>query len=124
MLNLLHRKKNAEHKSSNRKHPFVQHYLKQAPIFHKLHQGDASKSDKLNTKKFGLTGGIIGALLVIITTIIMKFGFLLEYDSMILGAYHLIGYSLSWWGLVLGGIYGFIDGFILLWLFAWIYNKL
>lgn len=35
-----------------------------------------------------------------------------------------LGYSTSWLGSIIGLVYGFADGFISLFLLAWIYNKL
>ena len=84
----------------------------------------AEKFGKLNTLKFGLAGGIAAAICVAFTTILGIFGFFPEYNSLIVSIYGFLGYSISWLGVLLGAIYSFIDGFIFVGIFAWIYNKL
>jgi len=79
---------------------------------------------KLNAVKFGLAGGIVTAVCVIVTTIAGIYGYFLEYNSLVVSIYGFLGYSLSWLGVFLGAVYSFIDGFVLTWLFAWVYNKL
>jgi len=79
---------------------------------------------KLNTFKFGLAGGITVAICIAFTTILGIYGFFPEYNNLILSLYGFLGYSLSGLGVLLGAIYGFIDGFLLTVIFAWIYNKL
>lgn len=82
------------------------------------------KGMKLDAVKFGLAGGIISALCVALSTILGIFGYYPIHNSMIMEMYGMFGYSASWLGVLVGTIYGFIDGFILVWLFALIYNKL
>ncbi|RLF35216.1 MAG: hypothetical protein DRM99_05095 [Thermoplasmata archaeon] len=81
---------------------------------------------KLDSLKFGLAGGLITALCIFVTTILVvifqPYG--MECASIIADIYGFLGYSISFFGAVLGAIYGFIDGFILTWIFALIYNKL
>ncbi|MBT4166188.1 hypothetical protein HOE04_04070 [archaeon] len=79
---------------------------------------------KLNTLKFGLAGGITTALCVALITIAGIFNYCPECTSLISGIYGSLGYSVSWLGVLLGAIYGFIDMFIGTFVFAWIYNKL
>lgn len=79
---------------------------------------------KLEAVKFGLAGGIITALCVVVTIIAGIFGLFPEYNSLIVSIYGFLGYGLNWIGVVLGAIYAFIDGFILTWIFALLYNKL
>jgi len=82
---------------------------------------------KLNSYKFGLTGGVIGTLCIMLTTLfgIMNWlGGLKLWTEIIANIYSGIGYKVTWLGMLLGGIYGFIDFFIMAWIFAVIYNKL
>jgi hypothetical protein len=71
-----------------------------------------------------LAGGIVSAIFVAVVTIAGIFGYFPEYTSLIVSVYGILGYSLSWLGVLLGAIYAFVDGFIFTWLFAWVYNKL
>ena len=79
---------------------------------------------KLNTLKFGIAGGITVGFCVVFTTIFGIYEFFPEYNNLIVSIYGFWGYSISWIGIFLGAIYGFIDGFILTIIFAWAYNKL
>jgi len=77
---------------------------------------------KLNSVKFGLAGGILSALCVLLITLFADYFPMCA--NLILEAYGRFGYSLRGGGIILGIGYGFIDGFILTWVFALIYNKL
>jgi len=81
-------------------------------------------STKLNPVKFGLATGIILGSITLIFTIFGLFGIFLTVTDLIIDLYGFFGYSRSWLGLILGPLYGFIDGFIVGWLFAIIYNKI
>lgn len=81
-------------------------------------------AEKLNALKFGIAGGIATAICIAFTTILGIFGFFQEYNNLIVSIYGFLGYSISWPGVLLGAIYGFMDGFVLTAIFAWIYNKL
>lgn len=82
------------------------------------------KYAKLNATKFGLAAGIITALCVFITTIASIYGYCTECTDLLMGVYGALGYSVTLLGSVIGAIYGFIDMFIAVWIFALIYNKL
>ncbi|MBT96875.1 hypothetical protein CMI49_02155 [Candidatus Pacearchaeota archaeon] len=85
------------------------------------------KEAKLNAVKFGVAGGITIAICVFFTTIIEVlglFGGLAGWTSLITEAYGSFGYGVSFLGAIFGAVYSFIDGFILTWIFALIYNKL
>lgn len=82
------------------------------------------KFTKLNKLKFGIAGGITAGICIAFTTILGIYGFFPEYNNLIISIYGFLGYSISWIGVFLGAIYGFIDGFILAGIFAWVYNKL
>lgn len=77
----------------------------------------------LQAKKLGLAGGIIWGLCLFFTTIISIYtGYAKTFLALMSDIY--LGYSISGWGCVLGLIYGFLDGFIGLFLLAWLYNKM
>jgi hypothetical protein len=76
----------------------------------------------LNQKAFGLAGGIVWGLGLALSTAISLFtGYAGSVLSLISSVYP--GYSVSALGILTGAVYGFIDGFIGCWLFAWVYNK-
>ena len=81
---------------------------------------------KLNAVKFGLAGGILSGLFILLLTFfsLVGSGYASTWTGMIVEIYGFLGYSISWFGVVLGAIYGFIDGFIFCGVFALIYNKL
>ena len=86
----------------------------------------SSKSGKLNAFKFGLAGGIITALCVFIITLtgVLWEGYASHSTWMLSEVYGFLGYNLTFVGALLGAVYAFIDGFVLVWIFALIYNKL
>ena len=79
----------------------------------------------LNKRNFGLSAGLVYAFVVLVTT---------WFSAAIGGSYagtllDLIksiypGYSVSFFGGLLGAVYAFVDFFILFYVLAWIYNKL
>ncbi len=76
---------------------------------------------KLNPGKLGLTGGILwGLLLFCMTWISMYTGYGMFWLSQWMDIYP--GYELSMAGSFIGLVYGFIDGFVCLFLIAWLYN--
>lgn len=78
---------------------------------------------KLDMKKFGLAGGVLWAVGLFVWTIIAIFtGWGQDMLYLIGGIYP--WYSISLGGAVIGLIWGFFDGFVGCWLFAWLYNKL
>ncbi len=80
--------------------------------------------ERLDAVKFGIAGGAVTALAVALITIGGIYGYLGNSMNLISDWYGAFGYSVTWLGVLLGGVYSFIDGFILTWIFAWIYNKL
>lgn len=90
----------------------------------KMDGSTLEKFGKLNTLKFGIAAGITAGICVAFTTILGIYGLFPEYNNLIISIYGFLGYSISWAGVFLGAIYGFIDGFILTAIFAWVYNKL
>lgn len=84
-----------------------------------------SKFSKLNCLSFGFATGKILALVVFVMTIGGMYGVLGGFplwNALFFDMYGAIGFRLSWMGAILGAIYAFIDGFVLGWLFAKIYN--
>jgi hypothetical protein len=78
---------------------------------------------RLNVRAFALTGGVVwGAAVLFATWWLVAFGFHGQIMQQLDHFY--FGYSVSWFGAVIGGIWGFCDGFIGGWIFAWLYNKL
>lgn len=78
---------------------------------------------KWDTKRVALTGGIIWAAILFITTIISTYtGYAQSFLNGIAGIYP--GYSISIAGSVAGLIYGFFDVFIGVYIFVWLYKKL
>ena len=84
------------------------------------------KFSKLNAWKFGLAGGIITAICIFVTTlaVIIWPNYGTQYVGIIKDIYGFLGYDATILGAFLGAVYGFIDGLILTWLFALVYNKL
>ena len=77
----------------------------------------------LDPKNFGLAGGILWGLgMLVLTLISVATGYATGFLSTISNLYP--GYSISLLGSVIGLIYGFIDAFIGLYIFAWLYNWL
>lgn len=81
---------------------------------------------KLDTLKFALAGGIIGAIGMGWVTIASLIGFpgFLSFARLAEQGYGFYGYSVSWLGVLVGAFYGFVEGFIWLGALAYVYNKL
>ena len=79
---------------------------------------------KWNTKRVALAGGIIWAAGMFATTIISIYtnGYAREFLNIMASIYP--GYTISLAGSVIGAIYGFLDVFVLVYIFTWIYKKL
>ncbi len=76
----------------------------------------------LNEKALGLSGGILwGAVMLVTTWASVLWGYGTAFLGVMADVYP--GFSVSWGGSIVGAVYGFIDGFIGLYLLAWIYNK-
>lgn len=77
---------------------------------------------KLNAKALGLAGGTLWAACLAVWTLIATWT---GYGSEILQLLTTIypGYAISYVGVLLGAVYGFIDAFIGCWLLALLYNK-
>ena len=78
---------------------------------------------KLNEKALGLSGGILWAAALTLATL---FSLINGYGSSFVEAIQplYIGYGPSFLGIIIGAIWGFLDGFIGCYAIAWLYNKL
>ena len=85
---------------------------------------DKKSFAKLDPKAFGLSCGIIGAVMLFLMTLFAVFGvdYGLAFLKMVESVYP--GYAISGLGVIVGTVYGFLDGFIGGYIFAWLYNKL
>jgi len=80
---------------------------------------------KIHAVNFGLAGGIVIGLSVLITTLLTAvWGLFPSYTGILIDIYGLVGFRATPFGAVLGAIYAFIDSFIIFWVFALLYNKL
>lgn len=87
----------------------------------KVKKNNSSKF--VDAKKLGLAGGIIwGVVLFLITLISVCTGYATEFLNLIISIYP--GFSITYAGSLVGLVYGFVDGFIALFLLGWIYNGL
>ena len=76
----------------------------------------------IHPKKLGLAGGIIWGLCMFLTTIISIYtGYAKQWLLLMSDIYP--GYHITWWGSLIGLIYGFLDAYIGLFLLGWLYNK-
>ena len=84
--------------------------------------------DKLNAVKLGIAAGIVTGICVILSVLSGVFGIFEGYSLLIVqwldAIYGFIGFSNSYLGAILGGLYSAIDTFIFVFLIAWIYNRL
>lgn len=77
----------------------------------------------LNAKNFGLACGIIWGIAVLFIGLMSAYtNWGLEMQSVIASIY--IGYEPTIAGSIIGGAWGFVDGFIGGYIFIWLYNKL
>ncbi len=80
-------------------------------------------SGKLNACKLGVAAGILWSILIFaMTWISMYTGYGMFWLSQWMDIYP--GYDLSVVGSFIGLVYGFIDGFVCLFIFGWLYNLL
>lgn len=81
---------------------------------------------KLDSLRFGLAGGIVSLIFVLIIEIFLFVKYVPLYNSMMLNLYGAAGASTFVLVkiLLVSVFFGFVAGFLLTCLFAWIYNKL
>jgi hypothetical protein len=78
---------------------------------------------KLNKRAYAVSAGVLlGAAIFVITIVFIIF----NHEGIQLAKLHklFIGYSIAWWGALIGLLWGFVYGFIGGWIFAWLYNRL
>lgn len=76
---------------------------------------------KFSPKALGLSFGIIWGLACLVVGILAMYGYGVPFVDLMGSLYK--GYVISWGGAVIGGIWGFVDGFIAGYLIAWLYNR-
>jgi hypothetical protein len=77
---------------------------------------------KWDTKRFAITGGIVWAVALFLTTLVSIWtGLFTNFLNVIASLYP--GYNISYGGSVIGLLYGFLDVFIGVYIFAWVYKK-
>lgn len=75
----------------------------------------------LNPKAFGLSGGVLWGLAMLVLTFVgMNAEYGASFFAFMMDVYP--GYEMTMAGAFIGLVYGFLDGFIGLYLFAWLYN--
>lgn len=81
---------------------------------------------QINTLKIATAAGIATGFCYIITTLGGLFSIpgYKEFSVFMLSMYGPYGYSISWVGVVIGGLYGFIEGFWFTGLIFWLYSKM
>ena len=80
---------------------------------------------KWNTRRFAITGGTVWGLCLFVTTLASVFTGESYAKSFLDGIASIYpGYSISLGGSIVGLIYGFLDLFVGVYIFAWVYNKL
>lgn len=81
---------------------------------------------KFNVLKVALTAGIYLAVCAALMTLgsLLNIPGLSEFTSLVASFYGPWGYSVSWAGIFVGAFWGFVEGFLHVGLFAWLYNKL
>lgn len=78
---------------------------------------------RLNQKALAVGVGIVwGVLVFLITNIILLRGGTGEHMSRLSEIY--VGYSFSFFGSIIGLLWGFVSMFIAGWVVAWLYNRL
>lgn len=78
---------------------------------------------KLETKRVALTGGIVWAAALLLTTLVSIWtGLFTNFLNVIASLYP--GFNISYVGSVIGAVYGFFDVFIGVYIFAWAYKKI
>lgn len=76
---------------------------------------------KLNPVKLGLASGIMWGLTLLLMTLISIYtGWGMFWLSQWMDLY--VGFDLTLSGAFIGLIYGFVDGFVCLFIFGWLYN--
>ncbi|KKU11842.1 MAG: hypothetical protein UX16_C0003G0027 [Parcubacteria group bacterium GW2011_GWB1_45_7] len=76
----------------------------------------------LNNKSFGLAGGAVAAVSVLVSTWVgMWTGYLADFALAVTKVYP--GASLTFLGSIWGAVFAFVYAFVGFYLFAWLYNR-
>jgi len=78
----------------------------------------------INPLMAGISGGVIGAIIIFLTTITGVLGYSKAAKFLETSVWKKYGYRVSWIGSLWGAILGFIYGFLIWWIFSLIYNSL
>ncbi len=78
----------------------------------------------INALMAGISGGIIGAIIILLTTITGVLGYSNAAKWLEMSVWGKYGYRVSLSGAVWGACLGFIYGFLIWWVFSIIYNVL
>jgi len=77
----------------------------------------------LNAKKLGIAGGILwGFSMFFLTLANIFFGYGTLFLDLMADVYP--GFQVSYVGSLIGLVYGFLDGFVGLYILGWLYNKI
>ncbi len=79
------------------------------------------KGNGLDVKAFAIAAGVTCGIGCLVLGWLAMFGTGVEFVELLASFY--IGYKPTFFGAVIGGIYGLIDGGVTGALFAWIYNS-
>ena len=87
----------------------------------KINKREVIGMEKLNVKALAVGIGVLWAIYVLFIGWVAAFGWGKELVTVLSSLY--IGYSASFVGGIIGGIWAFIDGAIAGAIIAWVYNK-
>jgi len=87
----------------------------------KRRKAATSTSKGLNPKAFALAAGVLWGLGCLVLGLTAAYGYGTGFEKLFSTMY--IGYSSTFGGAVIGGIWGFVDAFIGGYIFVWLYNK-
>ncbi len=84
------------------------------------------KKGGLNAVKFGVAGGLATVICVFLSGLAVLIGpeFMPSFTNFFGELYGIFGLQANFFAVILTSILSFIDGFVLTWIFALIYNKL
>ena len=75
-------------------------------------------ADGLNVKAFALAAGVLWGVSCFILGLMAAYGYGTAFEKLFSSLY--IGYSSTFGGSIIGGIWGFVDAFIGGYIFAWL----
>jgi hypothetical protein len=77
----------------------------------------------LSAKRLGIAGGILwGVMMFVMTLANIWFGYGTMWLALMADIYP--GYEVTYIGSIVGLVYGFLDGFVGLFIIGWLYNKI